>query len=181
MEHYFEQVADLNIIYILIGFFLILELFKGGITVLEWFGKKFGIEFKWLRKAKEQQEKVNNMETRLTNLENRHTHDNEETVKKEDELSHDVKKISGEVDHLKLAIEASLMASRASLGDKINQKYKHYLEIGGIPEDEYDEFDNLHTAYNKVGGNHTGDAKFNYCIHNLPILPARNDYKTNEE
>lgn len=61
-------------------------------------------------------------------------------------------------------------AQKELLAEKINEKYKHYLRLGYIPADEYDEFVSLHAVYNGVGGNHHGDAKFNYCINNLPVI-----------
>ena len=64
--------------------------------------------------------------------------------------------------------------------EKINQKYKHYLSIKGIPEDEVDEFVSLHSAYKKIGGNHHGDAKFNYCMEHLPIIPVEVKLKYDE-
>ena len=47
-----------------------------------------------------------------------------------------------------------------------------YLSNNGIPEDEVEEFINLHFCYKKCGGNHLGDAKFNYCMEHLPVIPA---------
>lgn len=69
-------------------------------------------------------------------------------------------------------INALMVANKEMLAEKINEKYKYYISIGGIPEDEYDEFVSLHKAYNGVGGNHHGDAKFQYCIDHLPIIPV---------
>lgn len=69
-------------------------------------------------------------------------------------------------------IEALIIANKEMLAEKINEKYKYYISIKGIPEDEYDEFVSLHKAYNGVGGNHHGDAKFQYCIDHLPIIPV---------
>jgi hypothetical protein len=69
-------------------------------------------------------------------------------------------------------IEALVIANKEMLAEEINKKYKHYISIKGIPEDEYDEFVSLHKAYNGVGGNHHGDAKFQYCIDHLPIIPV---------
>lgn len=63
-------------------------------------------------------------------------------------------------------------ANKEILAAKINEKYKHYISIGGIPEDEYDEFVSLHAAYKGVGGNSHGDAKFEYCMEHLPIIPV---------
>lgn len=69
-------------------------------------------------------------------------------------------------------INALIDANKETLAAKINEKYKHYIAIGGIPEDEYDEFVGLHSAYKGVGGNSHGDAKFKYCMENLPIIPV---------
>ena len=69
-------------------------------------------------------------------------------------------------------IEALVVANKEMLAEKINEKYKYYISIKGIPEDEYDEFVSMHKAYNGVGGNHHGDAKFQYCIDHLPIIPV---------
>lgn len=69
-------------------------------------------------------------------------------------------------------IESLVIANKEMLAEKINEKYKYYIAIKGIPEDEYDEFVSLHSAYKGVGGNHHGDAKFQYCIDHLPIIPV---------
>lgn len=69
-------------------------------------------------------------------------------------------------------INALVVANKEMLAEKINEKYKYYISIGGIPEDEYDEFVNLHGAYKGVGGNSHGDAKFEYCMEHLPIIPV---------
>ena len=69
-------------------------------------------------------------------------------------------------------IQSLIVANKEMLAEKINEKYKHYLAIEGIPQDEYDEFVSMHKAYNGVGGNHNGDAKFEYCMEHLPIIPV---------
>ena len=69
-------------------------------------------------------------------------------------------------------INALMDANKETLAAKINEKYKYYISIGGIPEDEYDEFVGLHSAYKGVGGNSHGDAKFQYCMEHLPIIPV---------
>lgn len=78
-------------------------------------------------------------------------------------------------------IESLVAANKEMLAEKINEKYKYYISIGGIPEDEYDEFVNMHDAYNGVGGNHHGDAKFQYCINHLPIIPVETKLVYEEE
>lgn len=71
-----------------------------------------------------------------------------------------------------IQIESLVVANKEMLAEEINKKYKYYISIKGIPEDEYDEFVSLHKAYNGVGGNHHGDAKYQYCIDHLPIIPV---------
>lgn len=80
-----------------------------------------------------------------------------------------------------IQIEALVVANKEILAEEINKKYKHYINIKGIPEDEYDEFVSLHKAYNGVGGNHHGDAKFQYCIDHLPIIPVETKLIYKEE
>ena len=82
-----------------------------------------------------------------------------------------------------IQISALVVANKEILAEKINEKYKYYISINGIPEDEYDEFVSLHEAYNGVGGNHHGDAKFQYCIEHLPIIPVKTKlvYKSHEK
>ena len=77
-------------------------------------------------------------------------------------------------------IKALVIANKEMLAEKINEKYKYYISIKGIPEDEYDEFVSMHKAYNGVGGNHHGDAKFQYCIEHLPIIPVETKLKYDE-
>lgn len=72
-------------------------------------------------------------------------------------------------------------ANRVILSDRINQKYKVYLNKGYIPEDEYEEFVTLHKVYNEIGGNHTGDEKFRKCIKQLPIKPEDTQTNTYKE
>lgn len=78
-------------------------------------------------------------------------------------------------------INALVSANKEMLAEKINEKYKYYISIGGIPEDEYDEFVSMHSAYNGVGGNHHGDAKFEYCMTHLPVIPVETRLKYKEK
>lgn len=82
------------------------------------------------------------------------------------------KELKDSISSRDIQIESLVVANKEMLAEKINEKYKYYISIKGIPEDEYDEFVSLHKAYNGVGGNHHGDAKFQYCIKNLSIIPV---------
>ena len=69
-------------------------------------------------------------------------------------------------------IDSVVVAVKEMMCDRINQKYKHYISIGGIPEDEISEFESMHRGYNLVGGNSSGDAKYAYVKEHLPIIPV---------
>lgn len=91
-----------------------------------------------------------------------------EELKKENELFK--QELQEQNNVFKADMDNITKATCEELGDKINLKFKRYFEIGYIPADEFDEFVNLHNAYKLVGGNHTGDAKYNKCIHSLKVI-----------
>ena len=99
-------------------------------------------------------------------------HDREQSFAIQKELTESMTKISDSNNIRDEQLNDIVWSQKESLADRINQKYKHYLSIKGIPEDEVDEFVSLHSAYKKIGGNHHGDAKFNYCMEHLPIIPV---------
>lgn len=78
-------------------------------------------------------------------------------------------------------IDSLVLANKEMLAEKINEKYKYYISINGIPQDEYDEFVSMHEAYKSLGGNHHGDAKFQYCIDHLTIIPVKTNLVYKEE
>lgn len=111
----------------------------------------------------------------MTNYSNNRINDRKQSIQIQKELKDSIAVRD-------VQINALVEAQKEMLAEKINEKYKHYISINGIPEDEYDEFVSLHKAYNGVGGNHHGDAKFQYCIEHLPIIPVETKlvYKENE-
>lgn len=108
----------------------------------------------------------------ITQFAENRVHDREQSFSIQKELTTSIAKLAESDSSRDEQINNIMWAQKESLADKINQKYKHYIAINGIPEDEVDEFVSLHQAYNGVGGNHHGDAKFNYCIEHLPIIPV---------
>lgn len=108
----------------------------------------------------------------ITQFAENRVHDREQSFAIQKELTTSIAKLAESDSSRDEQINNIVWAQKEALADKINQKYKHYIAINGIPEDEVDEFVSLHQAYNGVGGNHHGDAKFNYCMEHLPIIPV---------
>lgn len=100
--------------------------------------------------------------------------DKRETAELLSNVMDKVNKIDTKLETMNERLVATEVATRVTLSDKINSKYKEYFGKNGIPEDEVDEFMALHDAYKGIGGNHSSDIKFNYCMDNLPIIPCQN-------
>ena len=99
-------------------------------------------------------------------------HDRKQSIEIQKELTNSISKIADSDSQRDERIDSLIASQKESLADRINQKYKYYLSVNGIPEDEVDEFISLHSAYKRLGGNHTGDAKFSYCMEHLTIIPS---------
>lgn len=112
----------------------------------------------------------------MTKFSNNRKDDRKQSIEIQKELKDSIsviqKELKDSISARDVQISALVVADKEILAEKINEKYKYYVSINGIPEDEYDEFVSLHKAYNGVGGNHHGDAKFQYCIEHLPIIPV---------
>ena len=116
----------------------------------------------YIQESREDRKALHNEMTKFT--ENR-ANDRKQSLEVQKELKDSASERDARTDAL-------MIGMKEILAEKINEKYKHYISIGGIPEDEYDEFVNMHKAYNGVGGNSHGDAKFEYCMEHLPIIPV---------
>ena len=99
-------------------------------------------------------------------------HDREQSFEIQKQLTDSIQSVVDKNKTRDDQIGALIDANKEMLAEKINEKYKYYIKIDGIPADEYDEFVSLHKAYNGVGGNHHGDAKYEYCINHLKVIPV---------
>lgn len=195
-----RQLAEIDWWYVLIAIVLGLVVVKFLWSLGEWVVEKFGIETKRTRERRQQKEAIEAIEKltkttaeNLDKLQKRHCKDEAEfrqnlndymeESRKDRKALHEIQKeLKESVSVREEQINALVTANKEMLAEKINEKYKYYISIGGIPEDEYDEFVSMHKAYNGVGGNHHGDAKFEYCKEHLPVIPVekRLKYKKHE-
>ena len=63
--------------------------------------------------------------------------------------------------------QAQSTALKVILASELDKKYRYYLEIGYIPDKEFDEYVDMHDSYKGLGGNHHGDEKFEYIMSHL--------------
>lgn len=115
---------------------------------------------------------VDEMRNEVKTFTNNRVNDRKQSLQIQEKLTNSIKELADANILKDKQIDSLIVAQKEMLAEKINEKYKYYLSIGGVPEDERDEFISLHDAYKGVGGNHNGDAKFEYCINHLPIIPV---------
>lgn len=190
-----RQIVEIDWWYVAIAVVIFLVAVKFLWSLFEWIVEKLGIETKRTREKREQKEKleataklVKTTAENLDKLQKKHCKDEQQfrdnlndymaESRKDRKALHEIQKELKESIFVRdEQINALVLANKEMLAEKINEKYKYYISIGGIPEDEYDEFVSMHKAYNGVGGNHHGDAKFEYCKEHLPLIPVEKRLK----
>lgn len=197
-----KQLAQIDWWYVVIALFVLLVCIKAIWSLLDWLlFEKLGIETKKMKQRRQDSELLKATADGLNKLKEKHDKDETElkdclssfiketrnAIKSQDdsnrehwetskqirkELADTIKELADDNQKKCCQIDSLIIANKEMLAEKINEKYKYYISIGGIPEDEYDEFVSMHKAYNGVGGNSHGDAKFEYCIEHLPVIPV---------
>lgn len=188
------ELTRINFPSLFLSVFMTLIGIKAVVSVLEWTVGKLGLETKWMREKREERELLLQTSRNLTALQTQHLQDTAESNLHDEHLSDTLsafmkdmsQSIAETQSQINRIVERNLsedrqidnlmIAQREVLADKINEKYKLYISINGIPEDELEEFTNLHTAYKGVGGNHSGDAKYEYCMRHLRVIPVANKW-----
>ena len=70
-------------------------------------------------------------------------------------------------------ISALMCGSKELLGNTIDERYARYIELGGIPQNEVDEFDSIYEAYRGLNGNHGRKTKYEYVKNHLSVIPVK--------
>ena len=64
--------------------------------------------------------------------------------------------------------EAQSSGLKMMLANELDKRYRRYLELGYIPDKEFDEYCETYRIYHdELGGNHTGTQKYNYVMEHL--------------
>lgn len=193
-----NRLAEIDFQTFFVNLFIIIFATVAMVTVVAKFCEQIGKPIKWLkgRNADHEllsktiinvevlQEKVESgmgiileSQSEIKKFYENRVHDREQSFKIQKELLDSIGAVADTNAVRDSQIQNLMIANKELLADRINQKYKYYISIGGIPEDEYDEFVNMHKAYNGVGGNSRSDAKFEYCINHLPLIPVETKLK----
>lgn len=169
----YEAFFNINPVVLLLAVFGIFYVIKECIEAVKYIEKTFGLEKKSDIERRNIHESVDKLNVSVKEFGKKF--DGEMNTLRNDIYTR-IDVLQANLDEVSECNKNIAEASREELADKINLKYKNYFKLGYIPYDEYDEFVNLHRAYKLVGGNHSGDAKFERCCKNLEI---RNDTPEN--
>lgn len=123
---------------------------------------------------------ISDMQNQITLFSENRVHDRQQSFEIQKELNDSIKSIADGSRKRAQQIDAVMIGNRELLGAEIDRRFDKYIELKGIPSDEYDEFVSLHDAYKGCKGNHNRDVKYNYIIENLPILPVESKLKNDE-
>lgn len=77
-------------------------------------------------------------------------------------------------------INALMCGSKELLGNTIDERYEKYIKLGGIPQNEVDEFDSIYDAYTGLNGNHGRKTKYEYVKEHLPVIPVKTELVFNK-
>lgn len=101
--------------------------------------------------------------------------DRQQSLQIQSELKDSIKEMAKAQEDRDNQIAALMEGSKELLGDKIDQRYDKYISLGGIPQNEVDEFDSIYEAYRGLKGNHGRKTKYEYVKNNLPVLPVKTE------
>lgn len=107
--------------------------------------------------------------------------DRQQSIQIQTELKDSIKEMAKAQEDRDNQIAALMEGSKELLGDKIDQRYDKYISLGGIPQNEVDEFDSIYEAYRGLNGNHGRKTKYEYVKNNLPVLPVKTEVVLNKD
>lgn len=133
-----------------IAMFAILFALKAIASLFEWMIDRLGLETKWMRKRREEQELLLQTSQKLSALQEKQKHDMEKSDRRDEEISFDIKKLTRmfvdkEIDDMRW--EINNFATKVSEGKPCNkdsfqhcihiyEKYEKILEDNGLENGE---------------------------------------------
>lgn len=181
-----QNLFHIDYIRLIMDIFIILVGIVSLANIIGKFSEVIGKPVGWVRRRQEDHELIVKTATDLEDFKNKYV---SRGLKLEDDVAN-LKEFQGDLvttlhsmsdkdDKLGKEISSLIVANREALGGRIDERFRYYFSIGGIPEDEYEGFISLHDAYKLVGGNHVRDEKYAYAMKNFTVL--KKDYEIDGE
>lgn len=101
--------------------------------------------------------------------------DRNQSLEIQQQLSESINKVIKGQKERDEQISALMCGSKELLGNTIDERYEKYIILGGIPQNEVDEFDSIYEAYKGLNGNHGRETKYEYVKQHLPVIPVKTE------
>lgn len=165
-----KESINLDYAYIFISVFTILVGIKFAVSLFEWFVNKLGLETKWMREKREEQEllaqtskTVNALSENLNLLTQKHKQDiqeiyennlkyREQSQEIRADLKNNIEKVSQKIDEM---TDRNNRRIQAELKDRIGQSYRYYHEKQKINDIEFEALEDLISSYESSGGSNS--------------------------
>lgn len=127
------ELVNINFSYVLISVFVILIGFKSVSSVLEWGIEKLGLETKWMRKRREEQDLLIQTSQNLLALQKQREQDVARSDRRDEEIANDIRNLTQmfvdkEIDDMRW--EINNFATKVSEGKPCNKdSFKHCIHV----------------------------------------------------
>lgn len=174
MEEYVAQIESFNLIWWLVGLFLIVSVFVTVATVVCKFfdiiGKPIGV---WKQIKKDHELTVQNTQT-IQELSKKHEEDTKQSILHDKMIRDDLKQLTETVNSISVRLDAMQSKNDATelakLKEKILAYYRKYKDIGEWERFEADVFWGLFDSYIAHGGNSFVKHDIEPVMRNLKII-----------
>lgn len=145
-----KELLNINFSYVLLSVFVILIGIKAIVSIFEWIINKLGLETRWMRNKREEQELLIRTSQNLIALQEKHEKDVERSDRRDEEISNDIKRLTKmfvdkEIDDMRW--EINNFATKVSEGSPCNkdsfthcihtyEKYEKILQENGLENGE---------------------------------------------
>lgn len=145
-----KELLNINFSYVLLSVFVILIGIKAIVSIFEWVINKLGLETRWMRNKRKEQELLIRTSQNLIALQEKHEKDVERSDRRDEEISNDIKRLTKmfvdkEIDDMRW--EINNFATKVSEGSPCNkdsfthcihtyEKYEKILRENGLENGE---------------------------------------------
>ena len=102
-------------------------------------------------------------------------HDREQSLEIQKELKDSIQAVANAQKDRDKQVEALMCGSKELLGNTIDERFEKYIALGGIPQDEVEEFESIYQAYHGLNGNSGRRTKYLYVKGHLPVIPTKTE------
>lgn len=150
------KMFEFNFSSILISVFVVIAGLKAMCALFEWAVDKLGIEFRFIRKKREDHELLITTAKNLAALQEKHEEDVTQSIRHDKLIKEDLLKVSQTVDKISDKLDVMVTKSdateKARLKDRIAQAYRRHHESGEWTRIDKEAYEGLIQDYEAHGG-----------------------------